>query len=498
MTTRNVTDLLSETQAFLADGPLGLFIDGHRRPARSERTFETIDPGSGEIITRVAEGNDFDVDQAVQVARRAFQRSAWANLTPNERGVYLHRLADLIDQHSHTLAEIESLDVGKPLGQAQWDIGHFSATLRYYSDLAIAARYREPLAVSRNEARLVRRPYGVCGFILPWNFPFLLAGWNLSPALAAGNTVVLKPAEDTPLSSLYLTNLIQEAGIPDGVVNVVTGFGETAGAALARHPGLNRMGFTGSPEVGRLVAEACGRNLVPVKLELGGKGAAVVFDDAPVEATADALVQAVTLNSGQVCCTATRWLLHESIYDRFVERAVKRMKALKIGYWSDPGTEMGPLVSAKQVERVLGYLEKGIEEGAEPVLEGGRAQSPDHEGGCYVKPAILAGAPENIAAREEIFGPVPYLMKFRTEEEAVELVNRSPYGLANSVWTHDLERAGRVAESLIAGNSWINAHNVFVHGVPYSGVNLSGMGGGVLGQETLFDYLRPQSIVRPL
>ena len=498
MTIRNATDLMRETQAFLADAPLGLFIDGQHRSARSERTLETIDPGSGEVLAQVADGNDADIDEAVQVARRAFQHSGWMQLTPNERGVYLHRLADLVDRHSHVLAELESLDVGKPLGQAQWDISHFSATLRYYTDLAIAAHYREPLAVSRNEARLVRRPYGVCGFILPWNFPFLLAGWNLSPALAAGNTIVLKPAEDTPLSSLYLTKLIQEAGIPDGVVSVVTGYGETAGAALARHPGLNRMGFTGSPEVGRLVAEACGRNLVPVKLELGGKGAAVVFDDAPVEATADALVQAVTLNSGQVCCTATRWLLQESIYDRFVERAVARMKALKIGYWSDPGTQMGPLVSPKQVKRVLGYLDKGVQEGAEAVLEGGRAQPQGHEGGCYVRPAILAGSPENIAAREEIFGPVPYLLKFRTEEEAVELVNRSSYGLANSVWSRDLERAGRVVESLVAGNGWINAHNVFVHGVPYSGVNLSGMGGGVLGQETLFDYLRPQSIVRPL
>jgi len=279
---------------------------------------------------------------------------------------------------------------------------------------------------------------------------------------------------------------------------VVNGFGETTGAALSQHPGLSRMGFTGSPEVGRRIAEACGRNLVPVKLELGGKGAAVVFDDVDVERTADALVRAVTLNTGQVCCTATRWMIHEKIYDRFVSRAIDRMKAVQIGYWNDPHTEMGPLVSSRQMARVLGYLDKGHAQGADLVLEGGRATVPHRADGFYVKPAILAGAPDNIAAREEIFGPVPFLMRFRKEEEAIGLVNRSAYGLANSVWTQDLNRADRVAQAMVAGNSWINAHNVFVHGVPYGGINLSGMGGGVLGPDTLLDYLRHQSIVRPL
>ncbi len=491
-------NLLTETRDLFSAGPLGHFIGGREQPSHNGRRFETVDPGSGKVLTEVAEGDETDVDDAVKAARNAFQESGWAELSPNERGVYLHRLADLIDQRVGVLAELESLDVGKPSGQAHWDVGHVTATLRYYADLAIAVRYREPLAVSKHEARLVRKPCGVCGFILPWNFPFLLAGWNLSPALAAGNTVVVKPAEDTPLSTLYLARLVREAGLPDGVVNVVTGFGETAGAALARHPGLNRIGFTGSPEVGRLVAKAGGSNLVPVKLELGGKGAAVVFEDSPVEATADALVQAVTLNTGQVCCTATRWVIHESIYDRFVERATERMKAIRIGYWNDPRTQMGPLVSPKQVQRVLGYLDKACEQGAEAVLEGGPAEKEGHEGGFYVKPAILAGSPENVAAREEIFGPVPYLLKFRSERDAVELVNRSPYGLANSVWTQDLDRANRVAEALTAGNGWVNAHNIFVHGVPYSGINLSGMGGGVLGQDTLFDYLRQQSIVRPM
>ena len=485
-------------EAFLTESPQRLFIGGGWMPSRKGQTFQTLDPGAGSVLSSVFDAGSEDVDLAVQTARQAFRNSGWAQLTPNARGVYLHKLADLVEQNKSTLAEIESLDVGKPLPQATWDIENFSATLRYYTDLAVHIQYKTPIAVSKHEARVVKHPYGVCGFIFPWNFPFLLVGWGISPALAAGNTVVIKPAEDTPLSTLYLTKLVKEAGIPDGVVNVVTGLGTTAGEALANHPGLNRMSFTGSPEVGKLVAESCGRNLIPVKLELGGKGAAVLFDDIDVEKTVDALCGAVTLNAGQVCCTATRWLVHESIYDQFVERTRTRMGAVQIGYWNDPRTQMGPVVSQKQRERVLGYLEKARKQGAEAVVPGGVAEVPGKPEGFYVKPAVLAGSPDNVAAREEIFGPVPYILKFKAEEEAIELVNRSTYGLANSVWSQNLDRANRVAESLVAGNGWINAHNVFVHGVPYGGVNLSGLGGGVLGPATLFDYLRDQSIVRPL
>jgi aldehyde dehydrogenase (NAD+) len=488
----------SAVETFLSKDPHRLFIGGEWLPSRTAQTFQTLDPGSGSVLGTVYDAGAEDVDQAVQTARRAFRSSGWAQLTPNARGVYLHRLADLVEKNKGTLAEIESLDVGKPLPQATWDIENFSATLRYYTDLAVHVQYKTPIAVSKHEARVVRHAYGVCGFIFPWNFPFLLVGWGISPALAAGNTVVIKPAEDTPLSTLYLTRLVKDAGIPDGVVNVVTGLGTSAGQALANHPGLNRMSFTGSPEVGKLVAESCGRNLIPVKLELGGKGAAVIFDDIDVEKTVDALCGAVTLNTGQVCCTATRWLVHDSIYDRFLERTRSRMAAVQIGYWNDPQTQMGPVVSQKQKDRVLGYLKKARQEGAEAVVPGGEADVPGKQGGFYVKPAVLAGSADNVAAREEIFGPVPYLLKFKEEEEAVELVNRSSYGLANSVWSQNLDRANRVAESLVAGNGWINAHNVFVHGVPYGGVNLSGLGGGVLGPDTLFDYLRSQSIVRPL
>lgn len=488
-----------EVRRFLSTQPLKMYVGGEWIAAAGGKAFDTVDPGSGKRLASIAAGDGSDIDRAVQAARKAFERSGWAALPANDRAVLLHRLADLIDNRAELLSEIESIDVGKPRAQASaFDIPHSAKTFRYYADLSVQTRRREPIAVAGNEARSVRLPYGVCGFIFPWNFPFLLVGWGVAPALAAGNTVVIKPAEDTPLSTLYFAQLVEEAGIPPGVINVVTGLGETAGAALAAHPGINRMSFTGSPEVGRLVGEACGRNLVPVKLELGGKGAAVLFDDIAVETVAEALVGAVTLNAGQVCCTATRWLVHEKIADRFIDKASSAMSQMKIGYGADAKTQIGPVVSEKQRQRVLGYLKKGQSEGAKTLLPGGVAEVSGFPDGFYVKPALLGGSPENVCAREEIFGPVAFVMTFRDEHEAVELVNRSPYGLANSVWSCDLERANRVAEQLVAGNSWINAHNVFAHGVPYGGVNLSGCGGGVLGPDTLEDYFRKQSVVRPL
>ncbi len=482
---------------FLSQSPLKAFIGGEWVPAADGTTFTTRDPGTGQPLAEVAAMGAKDVDRAVQAATKAFRTSGWAEMTPNERGVLLHRLADEVEKHKPVLARIEASDAGKILAHAEGDVQNFVDTLRYFIEISLHVQRRTPLAVKGHEATTVRLPWGPCGFIVPWNFPFLLIGWNISPALAAGNTVVIKPAEDTPLSALYLGHLAQKAGLPDGVINVVTGFGETAGAALACHPGLKRMSFTGSPEVGRLVAEACARNLTPVKLELGGKGAAVIFDDVDIDATAARLVGAITFHTGQVCCDATRWLVHRSIYDRFVSNCVDRMKAVAVGYQFDAATQMGPVVSAKQRDRVLRYLDRGRSEGAKWVLEGGPASVPGREG-FYVKPALLAGELNNVAAREEIFGPVAYLTPFDNEAQAVAMANDTDYGLANSVWSADLDRARRVAERMVAGNSWINAHNVFPHGVPYAGINKSGMGGGVLSFETFLDYTRGLSVVRPL
>lgn len=494
-----MSPLNSEVTKFLKAPPLKMFIGGRWVESQSGKTFETFDPGKGTVLATVSAGDSADVSGAVAAAQEAFRKSGWATMPVNDRAVILHRLADLITKHQDILAQIESLDVGKPRSQAAaFDVPHAAQTLRYYADLAVHTRRREPIAVSGFDAQTVRVPYGVCGFIFPWNFPFLLIGWGIAPALAAGNTVVIKPAEDTPLSTLYFAKLAEEAGVPPGVVNVVPGLGETAGAALSRHPGLKRMSFTGSPEVGRLIAEACGRNLVPVKLELGGKGAAVIFDDVNVNSVAEALAGAVTLNAGQVCCTATRWFVHENISDAFVEKVIATLGAMKIGYGANLETNIGPVVSEKQRTRVLGYVDKGVKEGAKLLLAGGRAEVNGHERGYYVKPALLTGDPGNVCAREEIFGPVAYLMTFNDEDKVVELVNSSAYGLANSIWSSDLNRANRLAERLVAGNSWINAHNLFAHGMPYGGCNLSGCGGGVLGPETLSDYLRNQTIARPL
>ncbi len=489
-----------EVQKFLSSEPIRMYIDGEWTFADDGDVFQIFDPGEGKVIATVASGKASDIDRAVQAARTAFRKSGWGTMPANDRAVILHKLADLIDRNLEMLAQIESLDVGKPLALAKFEIPDAARTIRYYADLSVHTRRREPIAVSGMEAKTVRLPYGVSAFILPWNFPFTLMCWNIAPALAAGNTVVVKPSEDAPLSSLYFSKLAVEAGVPPGVINIVPGYGETAGAALAGHQEIQKMSFTGSPEVGRMIAESCGRNLVPVKLELGGKGAAVVFDDVDVDAAADALTRAITLNAGQVCCTATRWVIHEKVLERFVDRAIGNLKSIElgIGHGLDPNTKMGPVISEKQRKRVLDYLERGEDEGAKSLLKGGKAVVSGHENGFFVKPALLTGSPDNICARDEIFGPVAYLMPFNKEDEAIELVNRSHYGLANSVWSSDLDRANRVAESLVAGNSWINAHNVFKQGITYAGCNMSGLGGGVLGPDALMDYLRPQSVVRPL
>ncbi|MEZ6129915.1 MAG: aldehyde dehydrogenase family protein [Planctomycetaceae bacterium] len=497
-TTVTANSLLPEVAAFL-DTPLHkAFVNGEWVEASGGQTFDVIDPGNGKHLTTVASLQKGDVDSAVDAAVNAFEGSGWAKMPVNERSAVLHRIADAVENRLDIFAQIEALDCGKVFAQAQGDIQNFIDTFRYFADMAQTVNYRNVIAVKHHEAWVARHPWGACGFIIPWNFPFLLAGWGLAPALAAGNTCVLKPAEDTPLSALYLCHMIQELDLlPAGVLNVVTGLGETAGAAMSQNPKFRRMSFTGSPEVGRLVASACGANLVPVKCELGGKGAAVIFEDVDIEDTAEKLVNAITFHTGQVCCDATRWLIHRDIYDRFVSECATRMKAVHIGYQLNPDTQMGPVVSNKQRERVLGYLQKGVADGAELVLEGGPASVAGSDG-FFVKPALLAGSLNNVAAREEIFGPVAFLAPFTSEDEGIRLANDTDYGLANSVWSQDLARCARVAEAFEAGNGWINAHNVFAHGIPYGGVGKSGMGGGVLSAETLNDYLRPISVVRPL
>jgi len=487
------TELHANVREFLAS-PLAHHIGGQARMSAAQ---PVLNPSDGTVLANVAMGSAEEIELAVAAAEVAFP--AWSKMHPSDRALLLHRFADLIERHSVELAQLESLDVGKAITLAEgFDVPFGIECFRYYADLSLRAEYRTPLSLKGFDAHIWRAPFGVCGFIFPWNFPFTLLCWGIAPALAAGNTVVVKPSEVTPLSTLYAAQLAAEAGIPPGVLNIVSGTGGEAGTALASHPRIKHMSFTGSPAVGKIISETCGRNLVPCKLELGGKGAAVVFEDVDVDSTAVQLAGAITMNTGQVCCTATRWMIHENIYDQFVERVTAALRKTKVGPGLDLDTEMGPLVSETQRKRVLGYLDRGTQSGARALLEGGAIAPEGSPYGFYVAPALLEGTDENICCREEIFGPCAYLLRFKDEESVIAQVNKLAYGLANSVWSTDLTRAARVAQGMVAGNSWINAHNVFAYGLPYGGVNLSGLGGGVNSSQTFYDYLRAQTIARPL
>lgn len=489
-----MNQLTDKVKDFLAQDPIPAFVNGSWKNGEFEEYSSIENPANKEVLTKVSQSSKTDVEDAIEAADKAFLQ--WKSITPQQRAEILKRFADLCERDSEELAQLEALDVGKAINNARgFDVPFGIECIRYFSDLILEKDFEQKLEIEGINGKQVRIPYGVVGFIFPWNFPLTLCMWGIGPALAAGNTVVIKPAEITPLSTLYLGKLAQEAGIPEGVINIVPGKGSVAGEVITTHPKVKCVSFTGSSAVGKLIGQNCGIHLKPAKLELGGKGGAVVFEDADIDHAAEGLAGAITLNTGQVCCTATRWIIQEGVVEEFVEKVKANLQKTVIQPGMMEECEMGPVVSKKQQDSIIDYIQKGIKEGAQLILGTDTALEKE---GYYIPPTLLMGDQNNICFKEEIFGPVAYITTFKTEEDAINQVNSLDYGLANSVWTTSQEKAQRVALEMVSGNSWVNAHNVFAYGLPYGGVNGSGNGGGVNSIDTLFDYTRGLTIAEPI
>ncbi len=470
-----------------------LLIGGAWVESASGKRFAVTNPASGEVIASVAEGERQDVDDAVVAARRSFLSGAWSRLAPAERARTLWRIAEAIETHREELAELETRDNGMALGVSRMLVGAAAEAFRYYAGWCTKI---EGIAtdLSRGPVEMLgytlREPVGVAGLIVPWNVPLVMAATKLAPALAAGCSCVLKPAEETPLTALRLGELVLEAGVPDGVVNIVTGYGETAGAALAAHPDVDKIAFTGSTEVGRLIVAAAAGNLKKVTLELGGKSPVFVFEDADLETTIPMVAMAIFRNSGQVCAAGSRLYVAASIYDRVVEGVAAVAKRLKLGDGMSPESELGPLISQKQSDRVLAYVESGTSDGAEVVTGGARLERP----GYFVEPTVVANtAPWMRMVREEIFGPVLAVARFDDSDDVAALANDTPFGLAASIWTRDGARAHKLAKRLRAGTVGINTHPGLHLQMPFGGYKQSGWG-RENGFDALANYLETKSV----
>jgi phenylacetaldehyde dehydrogenase len=479
--------------------PRQMLINGKWVNAASGKTFPTYNPATGEVLANVAEGDREDIERAVAAARAAFDSGPWTKkITPSERGRLIWKLADLIEKHAEEFAQLESLDNGKPVTIARVaDIPGTVDMFRYMAGWATKIE-GNTIPISAHGAKFfaytLREPVGVVGQIIPWNFPLMMASWKLGPALAAGCCVVLKPAEQTPLSALLLGELIQEAGIPDGVVNIVPGYGETAGAALAAHPKVDKVAFTGSTEVGKLIVQAAAGNLKKVSLELGGKSPNIVFQDADIESTIPGAAMAIFFNHGQCCCAGSRLYVEDKQFDRVVDGVSQLASKIRVGSGLEPTTDMGPLVSEEQLNRVCGYLESGYKEGAKATVGGGR----EGNKGYFVKPTVLVNTNESMkVVREEIFGPVVTAIPFKNIDDLVAKANDTTYGLAAGVWTNDIKKAHRIASELRAGTVWINCYNVFDPAMPFGGFKQSGWG-REMGHEVLELYTEVKSVCTPI
>jgi aldehyde dehydrogenase (NAD+) len=472
-----------------------LLIGGEWTSARSGQTFESVDPSTGQVIARLARGGEADIDDAVAAARRAFE-GPWRGTKPVERQRLLLAIADLIDRHREELAYLQSLEFGGPISVVRAGMSRPTGLLRFYAGLATAIHGEtiENSLPGHFLSYALKEPIGVVGAITPWNGPLSVCITKIAPAIAAGCTVVLKPSEEASLAAVRLGELAVEAGVPPGVLNIVTGAGD-AGAALAAHPGVDKLGFTGSTVTGQAIIRASAGNVKRLSLELGGKSPDIVFADADLDAAARGAAMAVFANSGQICCAGSRLLVERSIHDEFVERVAAVGRSLKIGHSLDPATQIGPLVSRKQLDRVCGYLDAGPREGAQLVSGGNRCDDDALRDGFFVPPTVFAGVRNDMRiAREEIFGPVISAIPFDDADQALAIANDTPFGLGAGVWTRDVKKAHRVSGALRSGTVWINCYLQMDPSIPFGGYRMSGYG-REFGTRHIDEFMQLKSVV---
>jgi len=476
---------------FIGDrAPMGMLIGGEWTQAASGETFETVNPATGSVLATVASGGPADVDRAVTAARLAFEEPSWASMNPHDRTLVLLRIADAMEANAEELAALESMDGGIPITVTRGMVADAAKTVRYYAGWPTKILGTVNPVDPSVHCYTVREPLGVCAGIIPWNGPLVMAVWKIAPALACGNTVVLKPAEQTPLTALRFGQILAETGLPPGVVNIVTGFGETAGAAISAHPGIDKVSFTGSTATGKLILGASVGNLKRVTLELGGKSPHIIMPDADIPAAARTAAAGFAMLTGQVCVAGTRIVVHESVMDEFAEELAKAVSAFRVGDPFEETTMLGPVVSAEQFERVNSYLSLGVSEGADIVFGGGRFDN----AGYFVEPTVFGGVSNDMRlAREEIFGPVAALIPFREVDEAVRIANDTDYGLAAAVATSSVSTAHSLARRLRAGVVWVNTYSELDSTFPFGGYKQSGIG-RELGDKSLEAFTELKSV----